>query len=649
MRRPIMILIISLTVLIGLAAGIGWYLSTGDGPEGQAANDGPVPRMEMYRSGPFLVGASIEPETPVVGNNRLTVRLLDAGGDPVTGAMIEAVATMPAMGTMPAMYAPVDLEETSPGLYAGPFQLAMAGAWPLTLEVEKPGLGRTSISFDLGTSQRGLTLSSGGQPVEESNGASGGMNGDMGSDATVLMQAYQSGPFLVSAAVDPETPVVGNNSLIVHLQDAEGAPVSSAEIEAVATMPAMGTMPAMYAPVDLEESSPGVYEGPFQLSMAGAWPLTLEISQPGLGQTRISFDLGTSQRGLTLSSGGRPVDESMEEMEDMDGMMMEGAPDMPTINLDNRRRQLIGVETEEVARRRLVRDIRAVGEVGYDETRVSDITLRFDAWIGELMADYVGKDVRQGEILFTVYGPELLATQQEYLEIYRRRQGQQDTLLAAVRKRLLLWGMNQGQIEELEERGETLDYVPVLAPQSGTIIEKNIVAGAAHKAGVTLLRIADLSRVWIDAKVYDSELPLIKEGMDATVNLPYLPDARYQAKVDYVYPYLQGMTRTGRVRVSLPNPGGLLKPGMYAEVSLQADLGESLVVPESAVMFSGQARIVFIDLGDGRLQPRYVETGQHNEDYIEITAGLEPGETVVTSANFLIDAETRLKTGIKQW
>jgi len=173
--------------------------------------------------------------------------------------------------------------------------------------------------------------------------------------------------------------------------------------------------------------------------------------------------------------------------------------------------------------------------------------------------------------------------------------------------------------------------------------------GTAHKAGTTLLRIADLSRVWIDAKVYDSELPLAQAGMKAIVTLPYLPTARYEAEVDYVYPYLQGETRAGRIRLSLPNSDETLKPGMYAEVKLRADLGERLVVPESAVLFSGEKRVVFADMGGGRLQPRYIETGHRNEDYIEVTSGLKAGESVVTSGNFLIDAETRLKTGIKQW
>jgi Cu(I)/Ag(I) efflux system membrane fusion protein len=319
------------------------------------------------------------------------------------------------------------------------------------------------------------------------------------------------------------------------------------------------------------------------------------------------------------------------------------------IMVDSRRRQLIGVETGEVAHQDLTRIIRAVGQVIYDETRLSDVSLRFNGWIGELKADYVGKHVKKGDVLFTVYGPELLAAQREYLEVLRSRSGQSNELIDAARKRLLLFDMTPSQIEELEERGEPVDYVPILAPRSGTVVEKNVVAGTANPAGTTLMRIADLSQVWVEAEVYEGEVPLVKQGMPAVVTLPYLPGKVFEVKVDYVYPYLEGMTRTGRIRLTLNNPDGVLKPDMYAEVKLKADLGRRVVVPEEAVLFAGESRIVFEDFGSGRLAPRRVRTGLRSEGYIEILDGLEPGDKVVTSGNFLIASETRLKTGLEQW
>ncbi|MES1944512.1 RND family efflux transporter MFP subunit [Salinisphaera sp. PC39] len=475
--------------------------------------------------------------------------------------------------------------------------------------------------------------------------------GDAGSVSLAEAPTYQSGPFRLSVTVSPETPVVGENRLGVLLEDADGNPVSGARIKAVATMPAMGSMPAMHAPADLEETEPGRYTGPFELSMKGAWPLTLKIAKDGLGKTQIAFDMATGRTGLELDTGGRRIDGGAAGETDSGGQAADAASDMPTINLDNRRRQLIGLETTEVERQRLVREIRAVGEIVYDETRVSDVTLKYDGWVGDLQVDYVGAQVERGQVLFGIYSPELFSAQQEYLETRQRlsRRGPGDSLLKAARQRLMLWDIAPAQVRAIERRGEPIKYLPIQAPATGTVVEKNVVEGSAVNKGQTLMRIADLSTVWVDAEVYDSELPLVHAGMTAEVTLPYLPDARYQAKVDYVYPYLQGQTRTGQLRLSLPNPDGRLKPDMYAQVRLQADLGERLAVPESAVLFSGDARVVFVDLGDGRLQPRRIETGQRTEDYIEVASGLEAGETVVTSGNFLIDAETRLKTGIKQW
>jgi len=212
-----------------------------------------------------------------------------------------------------------------------------------------------------------------------------------------------------------------------------------------------------------------------------------------------------------------------------------------------------------------------------------------------------------------------------------------------------LWDMSDREIQSLEERGAPQDYVAMYAPRSGTLIERNIADGSAAKMGQTLLTIADLSRVWIEAKVFEADLDLVRVGMNADVTLPYLPGRTYPATVEYVYPYLHGQSRTGRIRLSLENPDGELKPDMYAQVSLQADLGHRLSVPEEAVIVAGQSRVVFVDLGAGRLKPVRIQTGRAAQGFIEVLAGLSLGDTVVTSGNFLIAAETRLKTGINQW
>ncbi|MBA2492204.1 MAG: efflux RND transporter periplasmic adaptor subunit [Gammaproteobacteria bacterium] len=631
-------------VALALGVGIGSQLNglfdsgsddsgmrSGSGMTSQAMDDAPV-----YQSGPYKVSVAVNPEAPQVGDNKLMIKVMDAQGNPVEDANIQAFGEMSAMGAMPAMRAPASVEQVAPGEYAGPMNIEMSGEWPLSISIEKPGKGATALSFEMATGRPGLQLASGGVKVMSAGEMSQDAAGASGAKPT-----YRAGPFKFDVTIAPETPRVGENRLIIDLRDSQGKPVSGAQIKAVAEMPAMGAMPPMQAPADFNETEPGRYLGAFALSMSGEWPLSVQIRKGGMGSQRISFDMATGRQGLQVVAGaGAAGQGGMQSMQEVPAN---------AIRVDSRRRQLIGVETSKVAYRDLTRTIRAVGQVVYDETKLSEVTLRFNGWIGELKADYVGKDVRKGDVLFTVYGPELLAAQQQYLEVLRGRFGQGSRLVEAARKRLLLWDMAPSQIEELEQRGEPLDYVPITAPRGGTVVEKHVVIGSAMMAGTTLMRIADLSQVWVEAEVYEAELPLVKVGMPAVVTLPYAPGKTYEAKVDYVYPYLQGMTRTGRVRLTLNNPDGVLKPDMYAEVKLKADLGRSLVVPEEAVLFAGDSRVVFVDIGGGNLKPQKIKAGQQAGDYIEVLEGLRAGDEVVTSGNFLIASEARLKTGIAQW
>ncbi len=184
--------------------------------------------------------------------------------------------------------------------------------------------------------------------------------------------------------------------------------------------------------------------------------------------------------------------------------------------------------------------------------------------------------------------------------------------MEAARRRLRLWDISETQINALEKRGKAQEYIAILAPASGVVIDKQIVAGSAFRTGQQLLRIADLSQVWVEAQVYDYELLLIKRGMKAKVVPPELQDREFRGKVDFIYPFMEGDTHTARLRVVLENSDGFLRPDMYAHIHLKAKLGKRLVVPESAVLYSGQNRIVFLDLGDGRLAPRKIKTGQRS-------------------------------------
>jgi Cu(I)/Ag(I) efflux system membrane fusion protein len=613
------------------AAGAGYlFISPGDNEAPAAAATDHMPR---YRAGRFEIGVMTDPKTPRVGDNRLIVEVRDSDGNPVS-TEIDAYAEMPAMGAMPAMRAPADLKESAPGRYEGVMDLSMRGEWPLTMSFTPTGGSPVRLQFDFATDRAEMPIAAGGTAIGNA-GASDTPAADSG------MPRYRAGDLEIAIDIDPGTARVGDNALMIELRGADGQPVDNVDVEAFAQMPAMGAMPAMRAPADLKPMGSGRFEGSIDLTMRGEWPLTVEIKDPARGDKRLQFDLATDREGLTIAAGATPVGGMAGEMASED--------DGNIITIDNRRRQMIGLETGEATHRDLVKSIRAVGEVTFDERLLSNVTLKFDGYIGDLKADYVGAEVTRDQVLFTVYSPELLSAQRDYLETLKRRSGAQTGLVRAARQRLALWDMSNGEIRALEERGAPQDYVAIYAPRSGTLIERNIADGSAAKMGQTLLTIADLSRVWIEAEVFEADLELVSVGMNADVTLPYLPGRTYPAKVEYVYPYLQEQSRTGRIRLSLENPDGELKPDMYAQVSLQADLGHRLSVPEEAVIVAGQSRVVFVDLGAGRLKPVRIQTGRTAQGFIEVLDGLSLGDTVVTSGNFLIAAETRLKTGIDQW
>lgn len=476
-------------------------------------------------------------------------------------------------------------------------------------------------------------------------------------------QFVDAGPFEVAVEVLPAAPEVGDNRIAIQVRTQEGEPVTDAEVVAVAEMPAMGTMPAMYAQADVVETAPGLYEGDFELSMAGEWPLAVEIVVGEDKHVDLTYEMATGREGLKLATATPvttdgtayytcPMHPSVKGAEPgqcpICGMdlvpVSEEEIQTGSIVVDEGRRQAIGVKTGIVVSEPFEVPLHLQGEVTYDPSRLTDISLRFDGWIGQLTADFEGKLVEKGDVLFTVYSPELLSLQEEFLQT--RKSG---TLLEAARKRLRLWGLNEEQIAWLEKRDKAQDYVPIFAPADGVVIERNVVNGSAFRSGERLLRLADLHEVWVEAFAYERDLPLIERGMPALIKLPYMPMQEFAAEVMHTDPFLGIETRTARVLLRVKNETGDLKPGAFANVLLKADMGERLVIPEDAVLISGDKRIVFLDLGEGRLQPREITTGYNNGEQIVVLEGLEEGQAIVTSGNFLIASESKLRAGINQW
>lgn len=330
------------------------------------------------------------------------------------------------------------------------------------------------------------------------------------------------------------------------------------------------------------------------------------------------------------------------------------------VMIDEARRQLIGVRTEPVVQAPMRDTFHAVGRVTYDESTLADVNLKVHGWITKLYVNQTGQRVARGQTLFTMYSPELYNAEQDFLLGAQggsasssggdSEHGGPSLFGRASRQRLHLLGLTEGQIEDIAKSGKPSEAIAIPSPASGFVIEKNVVEGASVDAGMRLYRIAALSKVWVEAEVYESDLSHVRVGQPATVTLDYLPGRAYVAKVAYVYPYLDPTTRTGRVRLEIPNNKEVdLRPGMYASVELSADLGVRVQVPTAAVVYTGPRRLVFADLGNGRFRPTEVQVGIESGGMYEVVSGLSPGDRVATSGVFLIAAEARVTTAAKYW
>ena len=321
------------------------------------------------------------------------------------------------------------------------------------------------------------------------------------------------------------------------------------------------------------------------------------------------------------------------------------------------RQQLIGVRTARVVRQNLINTIRTVGRVEYDETRVAHIHTKITGWIETLHVDFTGKLVEPGQPLLEIYSPELVATQEEYLLALRGLESLGNStfpevasasrsLLAATRRRLELWDISDVQIVQLETRREPQKTLTLHSPIRGFVIHKNAYEGQFVGPQADLFTIADLEEVWVIADIYERDLPYVRVGQRATVSLSYMPESTYRGRVDYVYPYLEGATRTAKARIVLPNRDLVLKPDMFANVELVANVGSGLVIPEDAIIDTGARQVAFLVLEGGHFQPVNVRIGGRFDGQLQVLSGLEEGQTVVSGAAFLVDSESKLRSAM---
>lgn len=674
---------------------IGWFT-------GGSKSSGPPSAAVTTTAGPFSVAVALAPDPPRHKNNTAHVHIT-ADGKPVTGAKVAVRAVMPAMGSMAEMRSPADVRDDGEGRYRATFDLPMASTWSLEIEISdggRRGIARYSFTVD----RRGLHAASApgarasvAEPpplpkielpppvltnLRRALDAYERVRGLLAKDkldglatyARDLADALKAAPAGLGTAAPSE------------ISDRIQQGVAAAEALAAASSIAIARMEfgnVSRFMIALAASDPRLHGGwhRFECSMAkgfGGWlQRSHEIENPYMGTamptcgSSESWEPKVAMPGAPMSHDGHghaandaayytcSMHPSVRQNEpgkcpicsmDLTGVTYD-QQESGTIYVDESRRNVLGIKTAKAEMKPLKLAIRGVGRLTYDETRLQDVTLKVKGWVAKLDVEATGQAVARGQRLMTLYSPELFAAQSEYLLALRAASSagsgvaDHTTALAdASAKKLKLLGLTDGLLGEINRRGTPIEDIPIFSPASGYVIAKDVVQGAAVEPGQRLYRIAALDQIWLEAAIYEQDLPHVKKGQAARVTLPFATDRETTGKVAIVYPYLDAASRTGKVRIELPNKDLALKPDMYADVAIDVDLGARLSVPVSAVVYTGTRRIVFLDLGNGQFRPQEVKLGARADDHIEITTGLSEGQTIIAEGNFLIAAESRIRS-----
>ena len=365
--------------------------------------------------------------------------------------------------------------------------------------------------------------------------------------------------------------------------------------------------------------------------------------------------------------------ESSEDMSNMSGMSghdhsamsmppatQKGGDTKSVFNIDTRKQQMIGVKTETVQLRTIQKKLRTVGMVELDETKIEHVHAKISGWVEKVYVDYTWQHVNKGDPLFSIYSPELVSTQEEYLLALRSKEILGDSkfddissgansLLEATRKRLELWDISKQQIKEIEQTGKAKKELLIYSPVSGHVMKKNVFSNMHVEPNMTLYSIADHSTVWVDADIYENEIALIKLTQEAKMTTASLPGVVFTGKVSFIWPHLDPKSRTVKARIVFPNPDLKLLPEMYVNVTFDIPLGKTLAIPKNAVLRTGKQDIVFVDQGNGNMEIKRVILGHSGDGYYEVAKGLKEGEKIVIGANFLIDSESKVQAAVASW
>jgi Cu(I)/Ag(I) efflux system membrane fusion protein len=691
---------LTVLALIFHARLIAWF--TGE-PMGGGARSKPV----AAQAGPYKAELSLAPDPTRQENNRAFLRITE-NDKPVAGATVKLELVMPAMGAMSEMRTGAAVRETGNGRYEATFDVAMGGSWTIELSISAAGRpGAARYSFTLG--RKGVAAVSGGTAAPSSAAAKPAVaegptlpaqqlppealvalragldsydrvRGALANDrvAGIAVDARALGDALKAA-----THALAN----AHSEVTDCLATASTATEALATATTLEAARKAFADVSgyvlaLAASDPRLQDGwhrfdcPMATGFGGWMQRDPAPANPYMGTKMQSCGNAASwQPPVQLGSGavsheghGHGSDDAAYYTCAMHPSVRASEPgscpicsmklsavtyeqqESGTIVVPEARRGALGIRTAKVTNAPMKLTIRAVGRLTYDETKLEDVTLKIKGWVAHLDVNATGQKVGKGQRLLTLFSPDLYAAQQEYLlAAVGGAASPTASLASATEKKLRLLGMTEGQIAQLKTRGTALEEMPILSPASGYVIVKDIVEGAAVEPGQRLYRIAALDQVWLEASLYEPDLAHVKIGQTAKVTLPSLQGTEVTGKVTFVYPYLDPLTRTGKARIQLPNKDLALKPDMYADVGIDVDLGQRLQIPASSVVYTGPRRIVFVDAGDSQLRPREIKTGARAGDLIEVTSGLAAGETIVVEGNFLVAAESRIRSSGSLW
>ncbi len=452
----------------------------------------------------------------------------------------------------------------------------------------------------------------------------------------------RAGDLTVELALDPDPPTTGDNHLRVELRDASGKPVDGARLAFGYDMPAMGAMPEMKGGGDVHPLGGGRYDVVYPLSMLGDWYLTLSIEASGHPPSEVKLKVSPPRKGFTL--------EHRQATADIEEGKPAGTGQGLEIPLE--RQQLIGVTYATVDVRPLAVSMRAAGRMEVDERQVQDVTLKYEAYIQKLLVAETGKSVKAGDPLLTLYSPDLLAAEGELLQARRAAEAEgpgSERLVRAATQRLRHWDLTPAQIEEIAHRGGTSGTITIRSPGNGVVLEKAAVIGMHAMPGTMLYRIGNLGRIWVQADVYELDAPYLAVGQPARMSLPAAPGQSFGGRVSFIAPTLDEKTRTLRARLEFANARLAFKPGMFADVTIEAPLGPRLAVPDRALLLSGEHRYAFVERAPGKLEPVEVRVGARAGDDDEVLSGLKKGDRVVVGAAFLVSSEAQLRSALPRW